>query len=199
MAFLTTIAGGRRGRPALRRRLTWLVGLVLLRLAVLAASAQAAVLPEYQLKAVFLFNFAQFVEWPARAFRDAEAPLVIGVLGDDPFGAYLDDLVKGEKVGTRPLLVRRFKRPQDITDCHILFISRSETGALAEIIAQLKGRSLLSVSDADPFTRLGGMVRFVTDSGKLRLRINVAAARACDLTISSKILRPATLVTADND
>jgi len=154
---------------------------------------------EYQLKAVFLFNFAQFAEWPERAFADARAPLVIGLLGEDPFGAYLEDLVKDEKIDTHPLQVRRFATVEDATACHILFISRSEATHLGNIVAQLKGRSILTISDADTFTRAGGMVRFVTDRGKIRLRINVEAAKACNLTISSKILRPATIVTAGKD
>jgi hypothetical protein len=162
-------------------------------------AAEPAPSAEYQLKAVFLFNFAQFVEWPARAYRDAQAPLVIGVLGEDPFGSFLDRLVSGEKVGGRPLVVRRFQRVDEITECHILFISRSESARLGQIIARLKGRSLLTVSDADTFTRQGGIVRFVTENGKIRLRINVEAARVGELTISSKILRPAMIVTADKD
>ncbi|MEO7347924.1 MAG: YfiR family protein, partial [Opitutaceae bacterium] len=81
-----------------------LIGLALLCLVQPAASAQPATSDEYKVKAAFLFNFAQFVEWPAQAFRPADAPLVIGILGDDPFGPYLDELVRGEKVGKRPLL-----------------------------------------------------------------------------------------------
>jgi YfiR/HmsC-like len=199
MAILTMLAGGRRGQTALGPRVAWLCGLFLLGFAAPAVAAEPAPSAEYQLKAVFLFNFAQFVEWPAQAYRDAKAPLVIGVLGEDPFGAFLDRLVRGEKVGDRPLIVRRFRRVEDIAECHILFISRSEAATLGQVIAHLKGRSLLTVSDVDTFTRQGGIVRFVTENGKIRLRINVEAAKRCELTISSKILRPAMIVTADND
>ena len=199
MAILTMIAGGRRGQTALGPRVAWLCGLFLLGFATPVVAAETVPSAEYQLKAVFLFNFAQFVEWPAQAYRDAKAPLVIGILGEDPFGAFLDRLVRGEKVGDRPLIVRRFRRAEDITECHILFISRSEAATLGQIIARLKGRSLLTVSDVDTFTRQGGIVRFVTENGKIRLRINVEAAKVCELTISSKILRPAMIVTADKD
>ena len=199
MAILTMIAGGRRGPAALGPRVAWLCGLFLLGFAPPVVAAEPAPSPEYQLKAVFLFNFAQFVEWPAQAYRDAKAPLVIGILGEDPFGAFLDRLVRGEKVGDRPLIVRRFRRVEDIAECHILFISRSEAAILGQVIAHLKGRSLLTVSDVDTFTRQGGIVRFVTENGKIRLRINVEAAKRCELTISSKILRPAMIVTADNN
>ncbi|MES1166713.1 MAG: YfiR family protein [Pseudomonadota bacterium] len=188
MAFLKTMACAR-----------WILVAALLGPAGTEALAQGKPPTEYQVKALFLFNFAQFVEWPEHAFRDAQAPLVIGVLGDDPFGAYLDELVKGEKIGARPLVVRRFSRADDINECHILFISRSESAQLDKIIASLKGRSLLTVGDADTFIRKGGVVRFVTENNKIRLRINVEAAKASDLTISSKLLRPATIVTADKD
>ena len=178
----------------LRRRVAWLCALAVLGAVAPGASAQTAASKEYQLKAVFLFNFAQFVEWPARAFREAEAPLVIGVLGEDPFGAYLDELVAGEKVGIRPLIVRRYQRVEDIAECHILFISRSETATLDKSLAHLKGRSVLTVGDMDTFTQQGGMVRFFTENGKIRFKINVQAAKACELTPSSKILSPATIV-----
>src|ERR1043165_9134092 len=82
---------------------------------------------EYQVKAAFLFNFAQFAEWPARAFADAKAPLVIGILGDDPFGSYLDELVRDEKVGERSFLIRRYRDIREVQGCHILFVSRSES------------------------------------------------------------------------
>ncbi len=199
MAVLTMIARSRRWRIAPRPRAAWLLGLALLCAVAPGASAQTPASAEYQLKAVFLFNFAQFVEWPARAFREPKAPLVIGVLGEDPFGAYLDDVVSGEKIGDRPLVVRRCKHAEDLDECHIVFISRSEAKNLGNIVARLKDRSLLTVSDVDTFTRWGGMVRFIMEGGKIRFRINVEAAKACGLTISSKILRPGTIVTPGKD
>ena len=186
--------------PSLLRRVTAMfLWVALLGWATPGEAAPIAPSAEYQLKAVFLFNFAQFVEWPAPAFREPTAPLVIGVLGDDPFGAYLDDLVRDEKIGSRPLLVRRYKRGEKISDCHIVFICRSEAKELEKILTLLKGRSLLTVSDVDTFTRQGGMVRFTMENGKVRLKINVEAAKAGALTISSKILRPGTIITPEKD
>jgi uncharacterized protein DUF4154 len=157
-------------------------------------AAQSAPTPEYRLKAVFLFNFAQFVEWPASAFSEADAPLVIGVLGDDPFGAYLDETVRGERVNDRPLTVRRYRRVEEIGACHILFITRSEQGHLDQILDSLKGRSVLTVSDFVGFASHGGMIGFATEQNRIRLRVNLEAARAANLTISSKLLRPAQIV-----
>lgn len=149
---------------------------------------------EYQVKAVFLFNFAQFVEWPDSAFGAADAPLIIGVLGDDPFGAFLDTTVQGESVNRHPLVVRRFRRVDDIGACHILFVSRNGPDYAAQAVERLKDRAILTVSETATFARSGGMVQFVTDRNRIRLLINLQAAQAADLTLSSKLLRPAEII-----
>jgi len=151
---------------------------------------------EYQLKAVFLFNFVQFVDWPAAAAADSQLPLVIGILGDDPFGAFLDETVRGERLGARPIQVRRYRQVTDIGECNILFISRSERERVPEILSGLKNRPVLTVSDADAFANRGGMIQFINDKNRIRLRINLEAAQAAHLTISSKLLRVADVVRA---
>jgi hypothetical protein len=160
----------------------------------MAASAAPVESREFQIKAVFLFNFAQFVEWPPDAFSDPTSPLVIGILGNDPFGPYLDEAVRGEKVNERSIVIVRFARIEDVAKCHILFISQSEAGRLEQDLASLKGKDVLTVSDLDDFSSLGGMIRFVTEKNKVRLRINNGAARAEGLRISSKLLRPSEVV-----
>ena len=157
--------------------------------------AQAGPSREYQIKAVFLFNFAQFVEWPAVAFAGSTSPLVIGILGGDPFGAYLDETVRDEKVNNRPLTIQRYHQVDEIKTCHVLFISRSEASRLDQILVSLKDRSILLVGDADDFVQRGGMIRLATNQSKIRVSINVDAAKAANLTISSKLLRAAELVT----
>ena len=164
-----------------------------------SAPQAPAATPEYQLKAVFLFNFAQFVSWPAEAFADSAAPLVIGVLGTDPFGAYLDETVRGEAVEGHPLVVRRFGDLAGIGDCHILFVARDEVTDLPALLRAIEGRSVLTVSDVEGFAGSGGMIRFVNDRNRIRLRINLEAARAAHLTLSSKLLRPAEIVRQGQD
>jgi hypothetical protein len=193
MALLNP-ARGRRFAPGRSRRLRCGLGLAVWWLAGgLGAAAQPVAL-EYQLKAVFLFNFAQFVDWPPRAFANRGSSLVIGVLGDDPFGPYLTETVRDETVHHRPLVVEHYRRVEEVKDCHVLFISRSETAQWGRIFAGLKGRNILTVSDADGFAEHGGMIRFVTENNKIRFRINLAAVKAADLTISSQLLRPAEIV-----
>jgi len=173
--------------------LLWL----LLAAALVAGTTRAATAPsEYQVKAVFLFNFAQFVDWPAEAFPRPDAPFVIGVLGDDPFGHQLDEVVRGETVNKRPLVVERYHSVAEIRDCNILFIGSTESGRLDQILTALKGRSILTVGDADPAGQRGIMIRLVNQNNRIRLRIDVAAAKAGNLTISSKLLRPAEIVGA---
>lgn len=160
----------------------------------LALAAQTTISKEYQIKAIFLFNFAQFVDWPANAFSEAETPLTIGILGDDPFGTFLDETVQGEKVNGHPLIVQHYQRVEDIKTCHILFISQSETKHLKRILNGLKDRNLLTVSDTDNFTKYGGIIQFVTEQNKIHFQINLEAAKEAELTISSKLLRLAKIV-----
>jgi hypothetical protein len=176
---------------ALRLSLCW-------RLATLAfacSAAWAATPPsEYQVKAVFLFNFAHFVSWPVDTFRRPDAPFVIGILGNDPFGSTLDEVVRGETIDHHPFVVKRFQDARDIEDCNILFIGRAEPARVDEALSALKGRSILTVSDADVSEHRGVMIGLFTENNRVRLRIDLAAAKAANLTISSNLLRPAEII-----
>jgi YfiR/HmsC-like len=164
-----------------------------------AAAQASAPSREYQVKAAFLFNFAQFVDWPPAAFAEDSAPLAICVLGDDPFGSFLDDIVRGEQVNSRRLTVRRFRATEGMKGCQVLFVSRSESRNLEKTLALAKGMDALTVSDADDFAARGGMIQLKTESGKIRIKINVNAAKASSLVISSKLLRSAEIVASRND
>ena len=141
-----------------------------------------------EVKAAFLFNFAQFVEWPSNAFASAQSPFVIGIVGEDPFGQVLESIVTGETVRGRPLQIRRFRRPRDIIGCHILYLSPSEDRRTAELLAAVRARPILTVGEGDDFIAAGGIMQFVTERS-IRLRINLDRAREAGLNISSKLLR----------
>jgi hypothetical protein len=158
------------------------------------AGAQAVRASASEVQAVFLFNFAQFVEWPPDAFADSQAPVVIGVLGKDPFGGFLDQTVSGETVRGRAFRVDRYHRVEEVKDCNILFISRSETKRLDGVLAALKGRPILTVTNGDDFDRTGGIIRFILNESKIRLSVDLEAAQAARLTFSSKLLRSAGIV-----
>lgn len=172
-----------RFRPGWRCLLLWLG---------LAASLGAQPSREYDLKAVFLFNFVTFVDWPPAA-RSANEPFVIGVLGHDPFGASLDEVVAGEKFHDAPLQVRRCRTIEEASRCHILFISASEAGRVSAILQALRGRPVLTVADMPRFLEAGGIIAFSTE-GRVQLHINPPAAHRAGLTISSKLLRVAKVV-----
>jgi len=159
-----------------------------------AEGPEARVISEYDLKAAFLFNFTQFVEWPPEAFPDASTPITIGILGEDPFGGSLDEIVADEVVRNRRLLVRRFRDVAQVDRCHVLFVSPSETRDLDRVFSALDRRSILTVGETADFTARSGVVAFVLSHNRLRLRINLSAARAARLTISSKLLRQAQIV-----
>jgi hypothetical protein len=164
----------------------------LLAYAVVCAAAPAP--SEYQVKAVFLFNFTQFVEWPSAAFDDDKDPFVIGVVGKDPFGAYLDDAVRGERVGSRPLVIERYASLEKIGEPQILFVGDLAAERPAELEAALAGRNVLTVGDAQGRTGREVVIGFVSDRNRIRLRINLKAAQQAGLVISSKLLRPAEIV-----
>lgn len=149
---------------------------------------------ENQVKAVFVYNFSHFVDWPAGAFATPTEPFVIGVIGSDAFAAQLEEVVRGERVNNHTLLVQRFHDADAIRPCHILFIDQSGGAQLERILAQLKGRSTLTVSDLDGASQRGVMMQFARADNRIRLRINVESAREAGLTISSNLLRPAEIV-----
>jgi hypothetical protein len=159
----------------------------------LAAQSQAS--PEYEVKAVFLFNFAQFVQWPASSFATDQAPLVIGIIGEDPFGSYLKEAVQGEKVNGHSIVVQHYSNMDEIKTCHILFVNLPEI-RLDQVAENLKGRSTLTVSDAPDFLKHAGMIRFFTRNKKIQLQINLESAREANLVISSKLLRLAEIFSA---
>jgi len=161
------------------------------------AAAQAPAVPataEYELKAAFLFNFTRFVEWPAEAFSSASAPITIGILGEDPFGSSLDDMVANELAHGRKLTVRRYTSAEEIGPCQILFVCPGELEHWEPIAARLGKRAILTVADGSAFTARSGMIGFEMVNHHLRLRVNLAAARAAKLVISSQLLRQAKIV-----
>ena len=143
---------------------------------------------EYQIKAAFLFNFAQFVEWPATAFPNLSTPICIGILGTDPFGAALDETVQGETIHSRPLVVTRSKQVEDLKSCQLVFISESERERVGDVLAALDLQSVLTVSDIDRFAERGGVIRFFVQGNRVRFEINPASARREGLKISSQLL-----------
>jgi hypothetical protein len=161
---------------------------IFLCLLALAPRATLAQSKEYQVKAAFLFNFAQFVEWPDAAYAGTNASFCIGILGDDPFGAALEQTIQGETIGNHTLTVRRAHEVVDLKNCQMVFISKSEKSHVAEVMSVLGSRPVLTVGEVDGFARAGGGINFYLEGTRVRFEINPAAAQKGGLKISSQLL-----------
>ena len=182
--------------PGFRFRMAYLVGVLFGTLAPSISSQGASgASRQYEIEAVLLFNLARFVDWPPESFSNTNSPLVLGIFGTDPFGAALDSVVKGEAVNGHTIDVRRCSKVDEASRCHILFISSSEKSRTGRIVAALKGLPVLTVSDEEGFCRrYGGMVGFyLNEQNKVRLRLNLEAAKFCGLHVSAKLIQVAEL------
>ncbi len=182
-ATIAASVGGRTKRGS--RRTSSLFAVLL---ALLWPSIVPAVEPqnlEYQIKAAFLLNFTRFIEWPAPNPADAAAPFGICILGDDPFGPALNQIVEGETVGSRPIVIRRI-HAEAPGSCAILYVSKDEKN-IAGIIAAA-GPGVLTVGEGDPFLDQGGMIAFVVENRRVRFNIDQTAARKAGLKLSSRLL-----------
>lgn len=166
-------------------------------LALLGGGAQDAELPEYVIKAGFLFNFAKYVEWPAEAFDGPQAPIRVGVAGEDPFKDLLERTLKDKTVNGRAFAIERYKTPSDVMRCHILFIARSTRETTASFLDAARQSGVLTVGEEKGFARSGGVVSVLIEDGKPKLEVNLDAARERQVTINAKLLKVAVLVKAD--
>jgi len=155
-----------------------------------SATAQQSKPEEYQVKAVYLYNFGRFIDWPATGNKDDS--FTICVLGRDPFGAVLDATLAGETIGDKKLVARRLASTLDGSNCKILFISSSESSRMKQILAAVEKFGVLTVSDLPDFAINGGMIQFVLRDNKVRFEVNLAAAERAGLTLSSQLLKVAT-------
>ena len=175
-------------------------GLTLLGIASLLASAWCLNLhaqspaTEYQVKAAYLLNFGKFVTWPASAVPARLEAFSICVLGEDPFGAVLDSTVRGEKIESRPVLIRRIRNSREATNCNILYISRSEQSQVRKIASSLDKSGVLTVSDSSDFIAQGGAIQFTLSGNRVRFEVNVDAAQDAGLGLSSELLKVASSV-----
>lgn len=157
------------------------------------ASSQSPVEQEYAIKAAYLLNFCRFIDWPSRAFSGPDDPMVIGVVGENPFGGLLDETVGGETVAGRRIRIEYHRRAAEIGRCHVLFVSESEANRFDDIIERASGKSVVTVGETDAFLDRGGMIALIAEQKRVRLRIHLTRLRAENLVATSKLLRVAEL------
>ena len=146
---------------------------------------------EYALKAVFLYNFVRFIDWPDSAFNTRNAPLVIGIVGEDPFGFMLNEAIAGENYHGRPIQIEHFAGSRDIRRCHLLFVNQSNADQIPQILQAVAGKNVVTVGETNYFLDQGGMIALTAEQNRVRLRINSAALRNARLNVSSKLLQVA--------
>jgi hypothetical protein len=151
---------------------------------------------EYRVKADFLMHLTSFVTWPPEAFRMADDPFVLGVVAPDPFGSALEDAVRGQTIGDRAIVVKRFRRMKDVGPCQMLFIPAEAERKGPPDLAPLRDRPILTVGETDDFSNAGGIIRFVTLRDRINLMINMEAAHEAKLGISSKLLSVGVVIPA---
>jgi len=169
------------------------VGFFLLYMAGSPAVAENGKPTEFQVKAAYLYNFGKFVTWPPE-FTEQQPSFNICVLGADPFGASLDQIVKGERLGGKPATVRRISSPVEADNCAIVFIAGSEERKLADVLPALARHHVLTVSDIPSFTDRGGIIGFVMEGDRVRFAVNQTAAQDAGLDLSSELLKVAVSV-----
>jgi hypothetical protein len=152
------------------------------------ARAGAAGIEEYQVKAAFLFNFAKFVEWPAQAFKSADSPVEICVLGPNPFGFSLANAVEGKAVGSRKFVVLEVRDAQQASECQIVFVSAAAWIRSRAVLGDIKKCCVLTVGETEEFIAGGGMINLRLENARVRVEINPDAAARAGLRISSKLL-----------
>jgi hypothetical protein len=151
------------------------------------ASAQRGL--EYEVKAAFLYNFIQFVEWPPSVFADKAAPFPVCLYGDDPFGPALARTVSGERLAGHPVIVERVPVGGAVTQCRLLFIPQSQATRVQAVLRAAGDAPVLVVGESPDFLRSGGVIYLFVEGGRVRFDVSVPAASRRGLTISSKLLR----------
>jgi len=155
--------------------------------------AQSPKPTDYDVKAVYLYNFGRFVEWPASVTTKSDS-FTVCVLGQDPFGPALDTTLAGETIGGKRVSAKRISTPQEAGICQIVFMSAAEGSRLNKIMEGLDKEAVLTVSDMPQFSQRGGMIQFVLEGKKVRFEVNLTAVQRAGLTLSSELLKVATTV-----
>lgn len=169
------------------------LGLILALGNAMSAGDQEQLADEYQVKALFLYNFAKFIEWPDRPL-DVNQAITICVSGHDPFGHWLQDTVRGRVIDGHPFVVRHISNTEEAGFCRMLFIASSEEKRLPSLLAEIESKGILTIAESDRASEAGVMINFILEGGRVHFEINPQAAKCEKLRISSRLLSLARIV-----
>ncbi|HTV01824.1 MAG TPA: YfiR family protein [Luteitalea sp.] len=188
---------GGSGQPRARRVLGRAAVSLALALSLLCQSARASAataLDEYAVKAAFIYQFIQFVEWPSEVFADPAANIVVGIVGDDPFDEHLRRTTEGRTAQGRRIVVRTVRHGDQLRQCHLLFVSASEEARIPDLLRTLGTANVFTVGDTPGFAQAGGTLNFVMEAARVKFEVNIVAAERARIRISSKLLHVARIV-----
>jgi hypothetical protein len=170
--------------------LSW-ISLILLGLSTTNAVPEVR---DNEIKAMFLFYFSKFIEYPESALSSKSQPLRICIFGEDPFQNALDAAVQGKDAHGHSIEIKRFNKTETIKECQILFISSAEQASLPQIFAHTRQYPILTVSDMDNFIKSGGMIQFYIEENKVRFMVDLKKIQGATLKVSSRLLQVAKVV-----
>jgi hypothetical protein len=153
---------------------------------------------EYQVKAAFIYNFINFVDWPPDSDFYRSHSINLCIFGDDPFGDGLDDL-RNETVRGKKLAVKSCGSLDKLKTCHIVFIPTTEKKHVEQILKSVRNGNVLTVSDSEESARQGVIIGFFVERQRVRFAVNVEAARRAGIKISAKLLKLAKIVDYQED
>ena len=148
---------------------------------------------EYRLKAAYLYNFASLTSWPAEAFDGPQAPIVIGVLGEDPFGRLLEEGFRGRRVGRRGFRIERYSDLEALGACHLLYVTPTVED-FAAVAARTRREPVLVVTEDERALGRGSLIDLYIADKTVRFAVQVDEVRRSGLEISSKLLKLARIV-----
>jgi hypothetical protein len=176
-----------------RLYLNFLIVLCLTACGAADVSAQEQKAGEYQVKALFIYNFINFVDWPAGSSFDSSPTVNVCVIGEDPFGEALND-IRSETVKGKRLAIRFYRSYDEPEGCHLLFIPASEKNHMGRILRSISDKSVLTVADTEESVRQGAVIGFFIEQKRVRFAVNLEAARRAGLKISAKLLKLAKII-----
>lgn len=182
-----------------RRGARQVVGWACLLLALPAGHAAPAEYSEYEVKAAFLYKFMSFVEWPREQVPEKDQPYTIGILGTDPFGEVLDTVVRNKTVRGHQIEIVRSEDIAALADCHVLFVSASESERFEDVVEALEDKSVLIVAEEEDAAERGAVISLIRESDRIRLEVNVGEAKKRNLKMNSQLLDVAEVVETEGD
>ncbi len=150
----------------------------------ITSAAQDVTVPA--LKAAFVYHLPNFTEWPPGSLAP-DSPFSLCILGDAAIADAFERMVKGRNYDGRRIVLSRLAAGSPTQGCQALYVAQG-TAKVEAVLAEVRERPVLTISDIEGFTKLGGITQLYFDGGQLRLFIDVAAATRARLKISSRLL-----------